>query len=139
MATLEALPASPNIVLDDAWQQLHDQEDEAMALDERPIPLTRDEAKALTTLCQHMGLRESDVFHDVIRAGLSAYRLERALQGYHTTPQSTGDIAERLGINRGDLLREIYTRGIAPYEDPTLDRSARLHALDQRRTQRHGE
>lgn len=110
-----------------------------MALDERPIPLTREEAEALTALCQNMGLRESDVFHEVIRAGLAAYRLELALQWYHTTPQSTGDIAERLGINRGDLLREIYTRGIAPYEDPTLDRSARLHELDQRRKQRHGE
>jgi hypothetical protein len=27
VATLEALHASPKIVLDDAWQQLHDQED----------------------------------------------------------------------------------------------------------------
>ncbi len=110
-----------------------------MALDDRPIPLTREEAEALTTLCQNMGLRESEAFHAVIRAGLAAYRLELALQWYHTTPQSTGDIAEHLGINRGDLLREIYTRGIAPYEDPTMDRAARLNELDQRRKQRHRE
>jgi len=139
VATLEALHASPNIFLDDVWQQRHDKEDEAMALDEHPMPLTPEEAEALTALCQNIGLRESDVFHEVIRAGLAAYRLELALQLYHPTPQITGDIAERLGINRGDLLRQIYTRGIAPYADPTLDRSARLHELDQHRKQRHGE
>jgi len=108
-----------------------------MALDERPIPLTREEAEALTALCQSLGLRETDAFHEVIRAGLAAYRMELALQWYHITPQSTGDIAERLGINRGDLLREIYTRGIAPYEDPTMDRVTRLEDLNQRRNQRN--
>lgn len=104
-----------------------------MALDEQPIPLTREEAEALTALCQSMGIPEAQAFHEVTRAGLSVYRMELALHLYHTTPQSTGAIGERLGINRGDLLREIHTRGIAPYEDPTIDRPALLDALKQRR------
>ena len=63
-------------------------------------------------------------------------RLEWALRWDDTIPQSTGDITEHPSINRGDLLREIYTMGIAPYEDPTMDRATRLNELDQRRKQR---
>jgi hypothetical protein len=83
-----------------------------------------------------MGLPEPEAFHAVMRAGLAAYRLELALRLYRTTPQSTGAIAERLGINRGDLLREIHTRGIAPYEEPAMDRKALLEELDRRHRER---
>lgn len=107
-----------------------------MALDERPMPLTREEAEALTALCQSMGIPETEAFHAVVRAGLAAYRMELALRLYQTTPDSTGAIAERLGINRGDLLREIYTRGIAPYQDPALDQDALVRELDQRLQER---
>jgi hypothetical protein len=111
-----------------------------MAFDEQqPIPLTREETEALTALCQSMGIPEAQAFHEVMRAGLSAYRMELALHLYHTTPQSTGAIGEHLGINRGDLLRELHTRGITPYEDPTIDRLALLDDLKQRQQQRQSE
>lgn len=86
-----------------------------------------------------MGRWESEAFHAVIRAGLTAYRLELALQWYHTIAQTTGEIGEHLGTHRKDLLREIYPRGIAPYEDPVVDRSARWNELHQRGKQRHRE
>lgn len=110
-----------------------------MAFDEQPLSLTQEEADALTALCQSTGIPQALAFHEVMRAGLSAYRMELALHLYHTTPQSTGAIGERLGINRGDLLREIHTRRIAPYEDPAMDRAALLDDLKQRQQQRQSE
>jgi len=38
-----------------------------MAFDEQPIPLTREEAEALTALCQSMGIPEAQAFHEVMR------------------------------------------------------------------------
>lgn len=54
------------------------------------MPLTREEAEALAALCQSMGIPETEAFHEVVRAGLSAYRMELALRLYQTTPESTG-------------------------------------------------
>lgn len=105
-----------------------------MAFDEQPIPLTREEAEALTALCQSMGISEAQAFHEVMRAGLAAYRMELAWHLYHTTA-----IGERLGINRGDLLREPHTRGISLYEDPAIDRPALLDDLKQWRQRRQPE
>ena len=39
-----------------------------MALDEQPIPLTQEEAEALSALCQSVGIPEAQAFHEVMRA-----------------------------------------------------------------------
>jgi len=50
-----------------------------------------------------------------------ALRLEAAIRLYTTTTLSTGEIADRTGVNRGELLHVVQERGIAPYDDAARD------------------
>ena len=64
-----------------------------MALDEQPIPLTQEEAEALSALCQSVGIPEAQAFHEVMRAGLCTYHMELTVtppskyRGYQGTPR----------------------------------------------------
>jgi len=88
------------------------------------ISLTPEEAALFQQLTEWAGLDRQQAIHHLIEAGLGALRLEAAIRLYTTTVLSTGEIADRTGVNRGELLHIVQERGIAPYDDPTVDPEA---------------
>ena len=96
------------------------------------LPLTPEEVAELRRLIAWTGLEEPEALHKLVEAGLAALRLEAALHLYATAPLSTGEIAEQTGIPRGQLIRTIQERRVAPYEDPTIDQPALYRDLDER-------
>lgn len=65
-----------------------------------------------------------------------ALRLEAAIRLDTTTPLSTGEIADRTGLNRGELLHVLRERGIAPYDDPVIDPRALEAVINERLARR---
>jgi predicted DNA-binding protein (UPF0251 family) len=100
------------------------------------ISLTPEEGRLLRQLAEWAGLDPAQAAHHLVEVGLTALRLEAALHLYATTPLSTGEIADRTGVDRGALLRAVQARGIAPYDDPALDPVALATTLNARVTQR---
>lgn len=87
------------------------------------LPLEPDELDWLRKLADLAGWPEQELPRRLVQAGLNALRLEAAMKLYSSRPLSTGQIAEMVGLNRGDILREFIYRGVEPYDDPDEDES----------------
>ena len=57
----------------------------------------------------------------IVRLGIYHYKLERAIQLYRGGVGSLGYVAEQLGLNKQDLIREARRHNIAPeFSDQTI-------------------
>jgi predicted HTH domain antitoxin len=92
-----------------------------MALEKRPIWLDPTENEVFEELCRLGEWSEAEASTIIIQIGLAGLRLETALQLYQRALLSTGEIAERAGINRGVLLEAIHQRHLSPAPDPMFD------------------
>lgn len=92
-----------------------------MALEKRPIWLGQTENAVFEALCHVSEWSDTEAATIVIQSGLAGLRLETALRLYQRAFLSTGEIADRTGINRGALLEAIHQRHLNPAPDPTFD------------------
>lgn len=61
------------------------------------------------------GIPEGDLtLKEVFRMGIYEYKVKRAIQLYKEEIGSLGYIAEQLGIQKQDLIREFRSRNIEP-------------------------
>lgn len=87
-----------------------------MAVDR--IQFSADQIRAIESLREWAQLSEEQVRKVLITGGLTALRLQAATQLYTTQPLSSGEVADRVGLNRGILLDWFHTHAIAPWTDP---------------------
>lgn len=61
------------------------------------------------------GLPEEELtIKQILRLGIHQYKVERALQLYHSGVGSLGYVAEHVGLDKQDLIREARTHNIEP-------------------------
>ncbi|MDL1964948.1 MAG: UPF0175 family protein [Deltaproteobacteria bacterium] len=68
------------------------------------------------------GLPEEELtLKQIIRLGIYQYKVERAIQLYRDGVGSLGYVAEQIGLNKLDLIREARHHNINPeYSDQTI-------------------
>ena len=68
------------------------------------------------------GLPEEELtFKQIIRLGIYQYKVERAIQLYRDGVGSLGYVAEQMGLNKRDLIREARHHNIDPeYSEQTV-------------------
>jgi predicted HTH domain antitoxin len=68
------------------------------------------------------GLPEEElILKQIVRLGIYQYRLERAIQLYRDGVGSLGYVAEQMGLNKQDLIREARHHNIDPvFSDQTI-------------------
>ncbi len=64
---------------------------------------------------------EELILKQIVRLGIHQYRLERAIQLYRDGVGSLGYVAEQMGLNKQDLIREARRHNIDPeFSDQTI-------------------
>jgi predicted HTH domain antitoxin len=64
---------------------------------------------------------EELILKQIVRLGIYQYRLERAIQLYRDGVGSLGYVAEQMGLNKQDLIREARRYNIDPeFSDQTI-------------------
>jgi predicted HTH domain antitoxin len=64
---------------------------------------------------------EELILKQIVRLGIYQYRLERAIQLYRDGVGSLGYVAEQMGLNKQDLIREARRHNIDPeFSDQTI-------------------
>ena len=64
---------------------------------------------------------EELILKQIVRLGIYQYRLERAIQLYRDGVGSLGYVAEQMGLNKQDLIREARHHNIEPeFSDQTI-------------------
>jgi len=64
---------------------------------------------------------EELILKQIVRLGIYQYRLERAIQLYRDGVGSLGYVAEQMGLNKQDLIREARHHNIDPeFSDQTI-------------------
>jgi len=64
---------------------------------------------------------EELILKQIVRLGIHQYRLERAIQLYRDGVGSLGYVAEQMGLNKQDLIREARHHNIEPeFSDQTI-------------------
>ena len=64
---------------------------------------------------------EELILKQIVRLGIYQYRLERAIQLYKDGVGSLGYVAEQMGLNKQDLIREARHHNIDPeFSDQTI-------------------
>ena len=64
---------------------------------------------------------EELILKQIVRLGIHQYRLERAIQLYRDGVGSLGYVAEQMGLNKQDLIREARHHNIDPeFSDQTI-------------------
>ena len=69
------------------------------------------------------GLPEEELtLKQIIRLGIYQYKVERAIQLYRDGVGSLGYVAEQMGLNKQDLIREARNHNINPeYSEQTIE------------------
>jgi hypothetical protein len=69
------------------------------------------------------GLPEEELtFKQIIRLGIYQYKVERSIQLYRDGVGSLGYIAEQIGLNKQDLVREAHHHNIDPeFSEKTIE------------------
>lgn len=64
---------------------------------------------------------EELILKQIVRLGIYQYRLERAIQLYRDGVGSLGYVAEQMGLNKQDFIREARRHNIDPeFSDQTI-------------------
>lgn len=68
------------------------------------------------------GLPEEELtLKQIVRLGIYQYKVERAIQLYRDGVGSLGYVAEQMGLNKQDLIREARNHNIEPeFSDQTI-------------------
>jgi len=102
-----------------------------MAREVKSFRLDAQEDALLKQLCDILEEpNESDALRLIFRKGLHELQWQAAVHLYTSTPQSTGEIADRVGWDRGTLLRLLQEHRIRPWE-PELPAEQVTQALEQ--------
>jgi predicted HTH domain antitoxin len=71
---------------------------------------------------------EELILKQIVRLGIYQYRLERAIQLYRDGVGSLGYVAEQMGLNKQDLIREARRHNIDPeFSDQTIQEELSDH------------
>ena len=63
---------------------------------------------------QGLSVDEGYLLQDIIQLGIYQFKVQRALELYRMGTGSLGYAAEKLGLGKGDLIREARARGMEP-------------------------
>ncbi len=97
----------------------------------KSIRLEGDEMKGIRDVLALMpGASESAVLKHLVLLGLSAQRRDLAVQLYTRDGLSTGEIAERLGMSRLEVLHTLQERHVRVFDPPPDLFEAELRRTD---------
>jgi hypothetical protein len=72
-------------------------------------------------LMQELNLSAQDAAEEIVELGIYQLKVRRALALYEARTGSLGYIAEKLQIDKTDLIREAILRGLEPpFDDQTI-------------------
>lgn len=80
----------------------------------KSVRLSPDESKLLAEISQAEGVSEAAILRQFIRAGISRYRLERAIQAYQQGEVDMQAAARYAGVSVHHLMVELEKRDITP-------------------------